>query len=95
MDEFSIYKTVREYLSDVHTSKEFWDLVTDTLSCIDDFDNEEDIRDAIDTHTMYTEDMWTVLIHYTDPHHAFWHTAIERFYDDIVALIGKIKEADK
>lgn len=88
-------KIVRNHFWGSYSKADFVELVTDTILCIDDLDNEEDIRDAIYTHLMYTEDMWAVLMHYTDPHHASWDEAETLFYDDIFALVGKIKEADK
>ena len=94
MKHEEIEKIVRNHFWLSYARDEFIELFTDAIECIDDFDSEEDIRDVIDTHTMYTDDMWTVLRHYTDPHHASWDIAIELFYNDIMAVVRKIQREE-
>lgn len=70
---------------------DFLDVVCETIERIDDFNNEEDIYEAIDSSLIYYSDRWSVLEYYCTPSEANWDNAYEEFVNDIYAICSRIK----
>lgn len=80
-----------EYDSDF----EFLDVVANILGRVDNFEDDEDIYQAIDDELIYTYDQWTVLEHYCTPQDANWEVAWESLSGDIFGVCATIAEANK
>lgn len=91
-DDFynSEYKDIISKHFDNSWDFEFLDVVANILDRVDDFMDEEEIYDAVDSALIYTEDQWTVLKHYCSPDNADFNEALDELYSDLIAIAGEI-----
>ena len=79
-----------------HSAKdEFLDIVADLLDRVDDFSDEDEINDAVDSGLIYTDDQWVVYRHYCDmgdPVDTMWEGLLGDMYA-ICAKIANMSEA--
>ena len=71
---------------------DFLEVVADVIDRIDNFKDEDDIREAIDSALIYCADQWEVLQFYCNPQDANWNDALELFNEDIYAICDKIAQ---
>lgn len=90
----SKYKNIIGEYFDYTGDFEFLDIVSDVISRIDDFGNDEDIWQAIDDALIYTSDQWTIAQFYaTSPSELVWDDVFDSFQGDIYAICSKIVES--
>lgn len=90
----SKYKNIIGEYFDYTGDFEFLDIVSDVISRIDDFGNDEDIWQAIDDALIYTTDQWTIAKFYaTSPSELVWDDVFDSFQGDIYAICSKIVES--
>ena len=82
----------RDYIYDYFefsTDDEFLDLIAELLDRVEDFSNEQEVWEAVDSGMIYTKDQWTAYMHYCDmgdPAENMW----EGLMGDMLALCSKI-----
>ena len=82
----------RDYIYDYFefsTDDKFLDLIADLLDRVDDFSNEQEVWEAVDSGMIYTQDQWTAYMHYCDmgdPAENMW----EGLMSDMLAICSKI-----
>lgn len=70
-------------------SDEFLSLVCDLVERVDDFSDEEEIWEAIDSGMIYTKDQWTAYMHYCDMGDST-DKMYEGLFGDLFAICAKI-----
>lgn len=86
------YKNIIVKYFDYSGDFDFLECVSEVIDRIDDFGNDDDISESIDSSLVYYSDQWKILQHYCNPQDANWDTALEYFIDDIYAICGEIRE---
>ena len=71
---------------------EFLDIVAEVLDRIDDYSNEDEIYEAVDSTLIYYAQQWEVFEHYcwSSIADANWEEAYNEFVDDIYSLCYEI-----
>lgn len=75
------------------TDDKFLDLVADLVDRVEDFTNEQEIWEAVDSGMIYTDDQWTAYKHYCqmgDPADNMW----EGLMSDMLSLCSKIADSN-
>ena len=83
------HDTIAEYF-DYDSDFEFLDVVASILGRVDDFEDDEDIYQAIDDELIYYYDQWRVLEHYCTPQDANWEVAFESLVSDVFSICSQI-----
>lgn len=84
----------RDYIYDYFqytTDDEFLNLIAELLDRVEDFSNEQEVWEAVDSGMIYTKDQWTAYMHYCDigdPAENMW----ESLMGDMIALCSKIAD---
>ena len=91
----SPYHDVIAKFFDYDSDFEFLDVVASIIGRVDNFEDDEDIWQAIDDELIYTYDQWTVLEHYCTPQDANWEVAFDNLSGDIFGVCATIAEANK
>lgn len=84
----------RDYIYDYFefsTDDKFLDLIADLLDRVEDFSNEQEVWEAVDSGMIYTQDQWTAYMHYCDmgdPAENMW----EGLMGDMLAICSKIAD---
>ena len=83
------HDVIAEYF-DYDSDFEFLDIIANILGRVDDFEDDDDIYQAIDDELIYTYDQWKVLEHYCTPQDANWDVAFESLMGDVFGVCSKI-----
>ena len=87
----SKYKSLIGKYFDYSYDFKFLDVVANVLDRVDDFSNEEDIYQAMDSELIYDEDLWTILKFYSSSaREVNYEKAMNDFSSDIFALAQEI-----
>lgn len=88
-------KEIFDYFRDGLWDVDFFEIVANILGRIDDFNDEDDVRYAVDEELIYYVDQWKVMQYYQNPSEANFNEAYMLLEEDIMALASKIAEASK
>ncbi len=85
----SPYNTIIVRHFDYTGSDRFFDIIADLIDRVEDFSNEEEIWEAIDSGLIYTRDQWEVYMHYCDMGDST-DKMYESLFSDIFAICDAI-----
>lgn len=91
----SPYKDIIASHFDYSGDFEFLEVVSDIIDRVDNFEDDEDIYDALDNGLIYSSDQWKVLEHYCTPTDASWEVAYGAFLDDIFSICATIAKGEE
>lgn len=87
----SKYKDIIAEHFDYTPDFDFLDVVSDIIDRVDDFNDEEDIWQALDDGLIYNAKQWIVAIHYCSaPGDLVWDDVLMELSNDIQAICSKI-----
>lgn len=73
---------------------DYVDILESVIDRVDDYNNEEDIAEAIDDAFIYYNDHWIIAKHfYNSPLDVDKDELIEQFTDDVYSVCNKLAEA--
>lgn len=82
-------KLIGEYFN-FSADFDFLDIVASILDRVENFEDDEDINQAINDELIFTAEQWTVIMHYCTPRDANFYDAIDDLTSDIYSLCSKI-----
>lgn len=82
-------KLIGEYFN-FSADFDFLDIVASILDRVENFEDDEDINQAINDELIFTAEQWTVIMHYCTPQDANFYDAIDDLTSDIYSLCSKI-----
>ena len=92
----SKYKDIIAEYFDYTPDFDFLDVVSNIIDRVDDFNDEEDIWQAIDDGLIYNAKQWIVAIHYcSTPSDLVWDDVLMELSNDIQAICSKIASSSE
>lgn len=82
-------KLIGEYFN-FSTDFDFLDIVASILDRVENFEDDEDINQAINDELIFTAEQWTTIMHYCTPQDANFYDAFDNLTYDIYSLCSKI-----
>lgn len=88
-------EVIRTIISDVTDYSYDWEYICvleDAIKRIEDYDDDEDIHQALDDALIYYKDQWVIMMHHQSPKNANLYDAFEDTIEDIYGYIAIYKQ---